>query len=90
MRVNKMNVVIYSKPKCGFCNNAKALLNSKGIGYTEMVLGQDFTRDFLMETFPTAKSYPVIVIDGFNIGGFKELQTQLNEQVEDNRKLLNE
>jgi len=66
------------------------LLSSKGINYTELKLDEDFSRESLLEIFPNAKSFPVVVIDGFNIGGFENLKKYLTEETQDNRKLLNE
>lgn len=85
-----MNVVIYTKNQCSFCTNAKTLMNTKGINYTEMRLGEDFTREYLVENYPTAKTFPVIIVDGFYIGGYQELQKMLTEQTETTQKLLNE
>ena len=50
----------------------------------------NFTREQLLETYPNAKSYPVIVIDGFHIGGYTQLANKLNEEYSDSRQLLNE
>lgn len=85
-----MNVMIYTKNDCPYCVNAKTLLQTKGIGYTEMKLNEDFTREFLLENYPSAKSFPVIVLDGFYIGGYDQLKTKLNESINTTQKLLNE
>ena len=85
-----MNVVIYSKPDCPYCVNSKLLLQSKNISYRELKLNEDFTREHLSELFPNAKTFPVIVIDGFNIGGYTQLVQKLNEETVDNRKFLSE
>jgi glutaredoxin len=85
-----MNVVIYSKDKCSYCTKAKMLMTSKGIHYTELKLGEDFTRETLLEQFPEAKSFPIIVIDGFNIGGYDALSRRLNEETQQSQKFLSE
>lgn len=85
-----MRVSIYTKENCSFCTQAKMLLSSKGIGYEEFKLNEDFSRESLKELFPKAETFPVIVVDGFNIGGFAELNKFLTENTKDNRKLLNE
>ena len=85
-----MNVIIYSKPDCNECTKAKMLLSSKGINYRELKLNEDFTRDTLAEMFPAVRSFPVIVVDNYNIGGYNSLQTMLNEQVNESRKFLTE
>ena len=74
-----MNIVIYTKEACPYCTSAKTLLNTKGVGFTEMKLNEDFTRENLLELFPSAKSFPVIVVDGFNIGGFEQLRQRIDE-----------
>lgn len=84
-----MIVEIYSKDNCSYCTAAKALLSSKGIAYTEQVLGIHFTRETLKEKFPMAATFPVIVVDNFYIGGYNQLREQL-EKSDDTRQLLNE
>jgi glutaredoxin len=65
------------------------LLASKGIFYNELKLNEDFSRENLLELYPSAKTFPVIVVDGFNIGGAQELELILNEENEmGNKKFL--
>lgn len=85
-----MKVIIYTKEACSYCTNAKLLLNSKGLSYTEYKLGEDFTRETLLEMFPEARTFPIIVIDGFNIGGYIQLKEKLDSQANDPRKFLTE
>ena len=70
-----MKVEIYSKPQCPFCVQAKALAERKGYELTYKMLDEDFTREDLMETFPTARTFPQIVVDGNKIGGFTGVQS---------------
>lgn len=84
------NVEIYSKPDCPYCSRAKQVLKTNDITFTEQMLGKDFTREIIIEKFPTAKTFPIIVIDGYYIGGYTQLVEQLNKQNEDSRRLLNE
>ena len=81
-------IEIYSKNNCVFCEQAKQLLKSHGKNFTEYKLDEDFTREILLSKFPEAKTFPVVVIDGFNIGGFQQLQQQINEEASGNRKVL--
>lgn len=85
-----MNVTIYSKDNCSYCTSAKMLLSSKGIQYNEMKLNEDFTKESLQQLFPSATTFPVIVVDGFNIGGFTQLQKMINEQTTTTGKFLTE
>lgn len=83
-----MHVEIYTRTGCGFCESAKDLLKKTGIPYSESKLDVDFTRDMLMERYSSAKTYPVIVVDGFYIGGYSELCALIEERVSNSRKLL--
>ena len=90
MNVLINNVEIYSKPDCPYCTRAKQVLRTNDIQFTEQMLGKDFTREIILDKFPTAKTFPIIVLDGFYIGGYSQLVEKLNEQNNDTRKLLNE
>lgn len=85
-----MNVILYTKDNCSYCVNAKLLLNSKGLSYTEYKLGEDFTRETLLEMFPEARTFPVIVVDGFNIGGYVQLKEKLDNDLKESKKFLTE
>lgn len=69
-----MNVVVWSKHHCPYCDQAKALLTSKGIAFEEKKIGEGFTKEELLEAVPTARTVPQIIIDGEVIGGFNELK----------------
>ena len=84
------HVEIYSKENCPYCNKAKQLLTTMGIPVSEQKLDRDFTREILLERYPHAKSYPVVVVDGFHIGGYTQLVEKVNEQTSSMKQLLNE
>ena len=69
-----MKIVIYSKPQCPFCVQAKALAEREGHDLTYKMLDEDFDRETLMETFPGARTFPQIIVDGEKIGGFTEFK----------------
>jgi|TARA_B110000908_G_scaffold18578_1_gene20878 glutaredoxin 3 len=71
-------IEIYGKEQCPFCDQAKALCETKAIEYTYKQYGKDFNRDEMMSTFPTARTFPQIILDGEKIGGFQELKNALN------------
>ena len=56
--------------------------------YTEYKIGEDFTRETLLEMFPEARTFPIIVVDGFNIGGYVQLKEKLESNSTENRKFL--
>lgn len=83
-----MGIEIYSKDNCTFCEQSKQLLRIHNKDFVEYKLDKDFTREILLSKFPEAKTFPVIVIDGFNIGGFNQLKEQLTTSADDNTSLL--
>ena len=72
-----MEVKVYTKDHCPFCNMAKTLLKSKNINYSEIdVSAKDFDFDGLKEK-TKHKTVPQIFIDEKFIGGFTELKQHL-------------
>ena len=69
-----MKVEIYSNPQCPYCDMAKNLAEQKGYDLTYKMLDQDFNREQLMEVFPTARTFPQIIVDGNKIGGYTEFK----------------
>lgn len=84
------HVEIYTKDNCPYCNRAKQLLNTMNIAFNEQKLDRDFTREILLSKYPNAKSYPVVVVDGFHIGGYTQLAERVNSQTQSSAVLLNE
>ena len=76
-------ITLYTKNDCAYCTKAKQLLKSLSLAFEEKRLGVDFTRTDLVESFPDAKTYPVVVIDGAFRGGYEQLQREIMEQRED-------
>lgn len=72
------SVIVWSKEQCPYCDMAKNLLTQKGIAYEERKIGEGWSREQLLESVPTARSVPQIVINGEVIGGFTELKTHLS------------
>lgn len=68
-----MKATIWTKDDCTFCTQAKKLLEAKEIEYTEQKIGEEFTKEQLLEAVPGAKSVPQIFIDGEYVGGYREL-----------------
>lgn len=85
-----MHVEIYTKDDCPYCQMAKVELARRAIIFTEQKLNKDFSREHILEKFPTAKTFPIIVLDGFYIGGYNQLLEYLEEQTRSNQSLLNE
>lgn len=73
------NIKIYGKENCSYCTKAKHLLESYNLNYDYFSLGTDLTVDELLESFPTAKTVPIVVVNDKWIGGFNELENYLEE-----------
>ena len=76
-----MKAILWSKYDCPYCDQAKALLKSKGIQFEEKKIGDGYTKEELLEAVPTARSVPQIFLDGELVGGFNELRKKLTESV---------
>ena len=76
-----MKAIVWSKEQCPYCDQAKALLKSKGIEVEEKKIGSGYTKEQLLEAVPTARTVPQIFIDERLIGGFTDLQKYMQEAV---------
>jgi glutaredoxin len=74
---------------CSYCNAAEILLNANKIPFEKKMLDQDFTREWIREQYPTAGSFPIVVVDGYYIGGYVQLKEELKKQ-SDPRSFLSE
>ena len=67
-------VVIYTKPGCGYCYAAKDLLDRKGAEYTEIVASADpAKKQEMIQKSGGRMTFPQIFIDGKHIGGSDDL-----------------
>ncbi len=71
--------IVWSKDQCPYCDQAKALLKSRGIEYEERNVSLDWTREQLLEVVPNARTLPQIFLDQELVGGFTELRKKLTE-----------
>jgi len=81
-------VVIYTKDGCPSCALAKTKLRDAAVPFTELRLHRDFTEVQVKELYPEARTFPIVVVDDFHIGGFTELEARINEELRDPRRLL--
>ena len=73
-----MNIEIYSKDNCVFCDKAIALAKLNKYNLTVEKLGVDFTMEDMMEKFPTARTFPQIIVDDNSIGGYTEFKALID------------
>ncbi|NJL86070.1 MAG: glutaredoxin 3 [Leptolyngbyaceae cyanobacterium SM1_1_3] len=68
------NVEIYTWSSCPFCIRAKALLDRKGVDYTEYCLdGDEAARSKMAERASGRRSVPQIFINDQHIGGCDDI-----------------
>ena len=73
-----MEAVIYSTPACGYCKMAKTLMDKHGVVYEEFIVGQDITKEELVEKLgKEVRTVPQILVDNNYVGGYTELSKLL-------------
>lgn len=66
-------ILIYTRDYCPYCHKAKALLDKKGVKYTEIDLEKHPEKQPEMIAKAGRTSVPQIFIDGKHIGGCDDL-----------------
>lgn len=75
-----MKAVIWSKPMCPYCDQAKNLLAIKGYEIEEKKIGDGYYKEDLLEAVPNARTVPQIFINGEYIGDYNQLKTHLDNK----------
>ena len=73
MLMGMADVVVYTTEPCGFCRQAKALLDSRGVAYDEINLAKDPEGRADLVALTGQMTFPQILIANKPIGGFREL-----------------
>jgi glutaredoxin 3 len=67
-------IEIYTWTTCPFCIRAKALLNRKGVEFTEYAIdGDESARSLMAEKTGGKRSVPQVFIDDLHIGGCDDI-----------------
>jgi glutaredoxin 3 len=66
-------VVVYTTEPCGFCRQAKTLLEARGVNYREVNLAKDPDGRADLAALTGQMTFPQIVVGVRSIGGFREL-----------------
>jgi glutaredoxin 3 len=67
------DVVVYTTEPCGFCRQAKALLDSRGVKYDEVNLAKDPAGRADLVALTGQMTFPQIIVQDRPLGGFREL-----------------
>jgi glutaredoxin len=72
-----VDIEIFSKLNCIFCDKAKMRLQK----YNPKIqmLDKDYNKEDFFKKFPNAKTFPQIIINGENVGGYYELKKWLEK-----------
>ena len=69
-----MEIIIYSKQNCTFCNKAKHLVKTLGYEYTEKKMEEfDSPQAMLEDIGKQVRTMPQIKIDGQLVGAYNQL-----------------
>jgi len=72
--MNMADVVIYTRPGCGYCTMAKQLLTAKGSQFTEYnIWSKDEYKQEMQSRSGGATTVPQVFINGDHIGGSDDL-----------------
>jgi glutaredoxin 3 len=66
-------VTLYTTEPCGFCRQAKALLQARGVDYREVNLAKDPVGRAELVALTGQMTFPQVVIGKRAVGGFREL-----------------
>mgnify|MGYP003337665573 FL=1 len=69
-----MNAMVWSKDNCTYCDQAKKLLEEKGVDFEEKKIGHGYTLEDLLAVVPNARTAPQIFLGEEYVGGFMELK----------------
>jgi len=72
-------ITIWGKPACPSCVKAKAMCEKYQLEYEYKELGKDFTREEVFETFPTARTFPQIIVGGQKVGGYEQMVSYIED-----------
>ena len=67
-----MEVILYSKNECQWCDRAKMLFDNLDVHYKEYKYERDFTKSQFYAEFGEGATFPQIAINTKHIGGFKD------------------
>jgi glutaredoxin len=69
-----MLIEIYTKDGCGACDVAKRQLNERQLTFMEIRCPEDISLEDVKAKFPTARTFPVVLVDGVQARSVFDLQ----------------
>ena len=69
------DVVLYTKPGCGYCHAARDLLDRKGVDFEDIVASSDpAKKQEMIQRSGGRATFPQIFINGSHVGGCDDIQ----------------
>ena len=79
------NILMYTGPKCNFCEAAKRLLERNNLTFKEIDISkEDGLRNEMIKKANGKRTIPQIFFDDYHVGGYVELR-----ELEKNGELVN-
>ena len=75
-----MNFTVYSKNGCPFCTKVVQVLQLSKLSHVVYELDQDFDRESFYGQFGQGSTFPQVVVDATNLGGWAETSQYLKEK----------
>ena len=66
-------IIVYTTDPCGYCRQAKALLERRGFVYAEINLAKDASGRDELATRTGMMTFPQVIVGEVVLGGFTEL-----------------
>lgn len=77
-----MKAIVWSKDNCPFCDQAKSMLKQSNFEIEERKIGNNWTKEQLLEMVPNARTVPQIFINNVLVGGLNDLRKYISETME--------
>ena len=78
----KTKVIVYTGPNCGYCVQAKNLLNQRNIEFEEKPIAEGTNLNEMLTLSGGMRTVPQIFFNERHIGGYTELREELKKNNE--------
>ena len=70
------NILMYTGPRCNFCEAAKRLFSRNNLTYKEIDISiEDGLREEMIKKANGRRTIPQVFFDNLHVGGYEELRT---------------
>jgi glutaredoxin 3 len=76
--MSNKQAVVWSQPKCAWCDRAIALLTEQGYEIQERKIATQQDKLDFFDQVPGARTVPQVILNGVLVGGFDKLKEHLS------------